>query len=122
MPPHKIVIGQGVSPIKVERAKQLRQEMTPAERLLWQRVRANQIRGLRFRRQQVIDGFIVDFYCHAASLVIELDGAIHQQQAQYDAERDRVLAARGLHVLRFTNEQVLNEIESVLARIIAACG
>jgi very-short-patch-repair endonuclease len=57
----------------------------------WQHLRANQLNGLHFRRQQIIDGFIADFYCHVARLVIEVDGEIHQQQAEYDAERDRVL-------------------------------
>jgi very-short-patch-repair endonuclease len=122
MPAKNIVIGQRVDPTKVERSKELRREMTPAERILWQQLRRNQLNGLHFRRQQIIDGFIADFYCHAAGLVIELDGGIHQQQADYDAERDRVLTARGLHVMRFKNEEVLRDLQSVLARIQVACG
>jgi very-short-patch-repair endonuclease len=110
-----------VTRAKIERAKELRRNMTEAERILWQHLRANRLGGRHFRRQQIIDGFIVDFYCHAAALVVEVDGAIHQQQAAADAERDRVLSARGLRVLRFSNEAVLEDTSRVLAEILAAC-
>src|SRR5215207_3725346 len=95
-PAQAIVVGQRVAREKVERAKALRREMTPAERRLWQQLRDHRLAGLRFRRQQVVNGFIVDFYCHAAALVVEVDGSVHSEQAEYDAERDRILAARGL--------------------------
>src|SRR5438270_611728 len=87
-PVPNIVIGQRVDPAKVLRSKELRRQMTPAERSLWNCLRANRLGGLQFRRQQVIDGFIVDFYCHAAAVVVEADGPVHEQQAEYDAERD----------------------------------
>ncbi|MDP2937349.1 MAG: DUF559 domain-containing protein [Dehalococcoidia bacterium] len=112
-----IVIGQKVDNVKVQRAKELRHQMTDAEKTLWQYLRANRFNELHFRRQQIIDGFIVDFYCHAASLVIEVDGEIHQQQAAQDAERDLVLARRGLKVLRIRNEDVEENIAAVLAKI-----
>jgi very-short-patch-repair endonuclease len=118
---HNIVIGQKVTRIKIQRAKELRRQMTQEEKILWQHLRANQLNGLHFRRQQIIDGFIADFYCHAARLVIEVDGEIHQQQAEYDAERDRVLSARGLRLLRIKNEGVRQNLDSVLARIAKAC-
>ncbi len=121
MPTRNIVIGQRVDALKIQRAKELRRGMTPAESLLWQRVRANRLNGFHFRRQQVIDGFIVDFYCHAAGLVVELDGGIHERQGDYDAQRDRVLAARGLRVLRFENRECAENLEGVLERILAAC-
>jgi very-short-patch-repair endonuclease len=118
---HNIVIGQKVTPIKIQRAKELRRQMTQEEKILWQHLRANQLNGLHFRRQQIIDGFIADFYCHAARLVIEVDGEIHQQQAEYDAERDRLLSARGLRLLRIKNEEVRQNLDSVLARIAKGC-
>jgi very-short-patch-repair endonuclease len=68
-----IIPGQTVTKEKLERSRQLRREMTPAEKILWQELRGNKL-GVHFRRQQVIAGFIVDFYCHKAGLVIELDG------------------------------------------------
>ncbi len=116
-----IVIGQKVTSVKVERAKELRSQMTQEEKIIWQHLRANKLNGLHFRRQQIIDGFIADFYCHAARLVIEVDGEIHQQQAEYDAERDRVLLARGLRLLRIKNEEVRQNLDSVLMRIATGC-
>ncbi len=116
-----LIRGQRVSAVKVERARELRRDMTPAEKLLWERLRGGQLNGLRWRRQQVIDGFIVDFYCHAARLVVELDGAVHNNQVEYDAARDATLAARNLLTLRFTNTEVETAISSVLARIRSKC-
>ncbi len=102
---------------KVELAKRLRRNMTDEEAALWQRLRTNQV-GLHFRRQQIIDGFIVDFYCLAAALVVEVDGEIHAGQRTYDRERDRALAERGLDVLRIPNGDVRQDIDAVLARIV----
>ena len=122
LPAYKVAVGQRVEPAKVEAAKRLRREMTPAERVLWQHLRANRLHGLHFRRQQAIDGFIVDFYCHSAGLVVEVDGDAHDDQALYDQERTEILAARGLHVLRVRNEEVLGDIVSVLGTVLEACG
>ncbi|NER25399.1 MAG: DUF559 domain-containing protein [Symploca sp. SIO1C2] len=116
-----IVIGQKVTSTKVQRAKELRHQMTQEEKILWQHLRANRLNRLHFRRQQIIDGFIVDFYCHAARLVIEVDGEIHQQQVEYDAERDRILSARGLRLLRIRNEEVRQNLDKILAIISTAC-
>jgi very-short-patch-repair endonuclease len=122
MPPiRNIVRGQSVTEEKVNRSKQLRREMTPAETVLWKCLRRNNLEGHHFRRQQVIEGFIADFYCHAAALVVEIDGGVHEQQADGDVERDRVLAHRGFRVLRFTNEEVWSKLIEVLARIVTAC-
>ncbi|HMA36856.1 MAG TPA: DUF559 domain-containing protein [Chloroflexia bacterium] len=122
MPARNIVVGQVVAPVKVQRSRELRQQMTGEERILWQYLRADRLAGLAFRRQQVIDGFIADFYCHAAGLIVEVDGLLHRQQADYDAERDQILAARGLRVLRIANEEVRQNLADVLARIVTACG
>ncbi|MEI1375060.1 DUF559 domain-containing protein [Nostoc sp. UHCC 0926] len=96
--------------------------MTLEEKILWQHLRANRLNGLHFRRQQIINGFIADFYCHATRLVIEVDGKIHEQQVEYDAERDKVLSARGLRLLRIKNEEVRHELDEVLMRISTACS
>ena len=116
-----IVIGQKIEPVKLERAKEMRRQMTSAEKILWEHLRANRLHGLHFRRQQIIDGFIVDFYCHTASLVIEVDGKIHEQQIEYDLERDKILSARGLHLLRFKNEEITEKIDQVLMQIYQIC-
>ena len=117
MKPRNIIIGQKVSPEKIKRAKELRQNMTPAEKILWQHLRAKRFNNLKFRRQQIIEGFIVDFYCHSLGLVIEIDGKIHEKQIEYDRDRDKILSTKDLHILRFTNEQVIESIDSVLNTI-----
>ena len=70
-----------------------------------------------FRRQQIIDGFIVDFFCHKAGLIIEVDGPIHDSQHDMDEERETLFLNRGLKIIRFTNDQVMNEMPSVLKDI-----
>lgn len=122
MPVRNIVRGQRVDEAKVQRARELRRHMTPAERTLWQALRRRQLNGLHFRRQQVISGFIADFYCHGKGLVIEVDGEAHAGQEHYDAERGQVLASLGLRELRFTNDEVVNNLGEVLRRIEDACG
>ena len=117
-----IVIGYKADLVKVQRAKELCQQMTPEEKIIWQHLRGNRLNGFHFCRQQIINGFIADFYCHATALVIEVDGKIHEQQAEYDAERDKVLSARGLRLLRIKNEEVRHELDKVLMRISTACS
>jgi len=115
-----IVTGQRISSDKLEQARMFRRGLTRAEQMLWQRLRANRLNGLHFRRQQIIDGFIVDFYCHAAALVVEVDGPVHVSRTVADRERDQILSGRGLTVLHVTNDDVEHDIESVLQRIITA--
>ena len=114
-------LGRLVSPEKLEASRRLRQASTRAERILWQSLRGNRLDGWHFKRQEVISGFIVDFYCHRAALVVELDGSVHLHQREYDAERDQLLEARGLRILRFTNDAVEQGSASVLQQIAAAC-
>ena len=111
-----VVTGQRVSREKMQRARELRQAMTPAEAALWEHIRLDKL-GVHFRRQQIIDGFIVDFYCHASKLVIEVDGPIHDRQHEYDAERDAIIARWGLRVLRVTNGDIEHNLESVVQKI-----
>lgn len=103
-------------------SRQLRSNMTDVEQRLWYYVRRKQIRGVQFYRQKPLLTFIVDFYCPAAKLVIELDGSQHfeAEQITKDQDRDKALAALGLQVLRFDNQQVLTETEAVLQVIAAA--
>ena len=116
MPIKNIVTNQKVSKEKLQRAKELRRNMTPAEKTLWNELRANKL-GVHFRRQQVIEGFIVDFYCHKASLVIEVDGDIHDLQREEDARREKALSALGLRVIRFRNDEVARDLSGVVERI-----
>ena len=102
-----------LSPKKLQRAKELRRDLTPAEKILWQELRANKL-GVHFRGQQVILGFIVDFYCHEAALVIEVDGDIHDLQQEEDARREKVLSEMGLRIVRFRNDEVIRNTRSQL--------
>jgi very-short-patch-repair endonuclease len=119
MPVKNIIPGQRVTKAKLERAKELRREMTPAEKLLWQEVRAKKL-GVRFRRQQVIQGFIVDFYCHRAGLVVEVDRDIHDLQKEEDEPREKVLSALGLRIVRFRNDEITKNLSTVVEKIKAA--
>ncbi|MBH8565625.1 endonuclease domain-containing protein [Nostoc sp. CENA67] len=92
----------------------MRCEPTPAEKLLWEKLRHKQVLGFKFRRQQTIDRFIVDFYCHEARLVVEVDGEIHNYTQAEDAIRQEFLQSLGLEVVRFRNEDVLERMEGVL--------
>ena len=103
--------------VLLQKAKELRQKQTPAEQMLWQCLRANQLHGAKFRRQHNIGQYIVDFYCHAAKLVIELDGGIHESQKDRDSDRDTYLKANGLQVLRFQNEEITQNLPQVLQTI-----
>ena len=105
-----------------QRAKELRWEMTPAETVLWERLQNKRLYGLKFRRQHPLHHFILDFYCHRHQLVVEVDGGIHCQQKEHDAARTEWLTQHGFMVIRFTNDQVFNNIEAVLSQIAAACG
>ena len=107
-------------------ARTLRVGMTDAEQKLWFYLRRKQVRGLQFYRQKPLLNFIVDFYCPAAKLVIELDGSQHAEldHQQKDLRGDNLLKELGLLVLRFDNKQVLMEVDSVLAVIndvVTAC-
>ena len=107
------------SPDKTERARALRRAMTPAERALWRVLRGKAL-GLRVRPQHVIRGWIVDFYCFSARLVIEVDGDVHDMQQPEDERRTHALHLEGLQVLRVRNEEVLSEVADVVARIVQA--
>jgi len=99
----------------LENARQLRSSMTDAEKLFWSRVRNRQFENLKFKRQQPVPPYIVDFFCEERRLVIEIDGGQHSKDA--DAKRDVFLSARGLTVLHYWNNDVLKNIESVLSDI-----
>ncbi len=106
-------------PKRFENARFLKKVQTEAEAVLWERLRGRKLSGFKFRRQHPVDNYIVDFYCHESRLVIEVDGKIHEQNdnPDYDKNRTQDLIALGLMVIRFTNEQVLQDIDLVLEEI-----
>jgi very-short-patch-repair endonuclease len=97
------------------RARQLRREQTPAEAILWSHIRNRQLDGFKFRRQHMINRFIVDFCCAEQRLIVEIDGSAHDQQGEYDQARTEALQAAGYRVIRYSNNQVARHIEAVLA-------
>ncbi len=118
----RITRHQNVSPAKLELAKQMRKAMTPEERVLWRALRNNGLEGFHFRRQQVIAGFIVDFYCAPARLAVEVDGASHLRQQRHDSERDRALSELGIQTLRLSNSLVAEDLAAALSRIAQAAN
>jgi very-short-patch-repair endonuclease len=102
------------------KARLLRRSSTDAERKLWRILRNREALGLKFRRQQPLGQYIVDFVCFERRLVIELDGGQHLEQAAYDAERDEWLESQGFRVMRFWDNQVLGEVEAVKEAIFQA--
>jgi very-short-patch-repair endonuclease len=103
--------------LEKERSRQLRKNMTDAEQALWARLRRRQMQGCKFRRQHPLGRYIVDFVCLERKLIVEVDGGQHQEQAGYDDERSQWLEERGYRVLRFWNNQVLSQPDSVLQAI-----
>lgn len=108
--------------ISIERARQMRREPTYPETLLWRRLRANQLCGLHFRRQHPIGPYIVDYYCGAAKLAVELDGESHEGRETYDQTRAKFLQAAGVRVVRFSDDDVIRNPEGVLHVIACECG
>jgi very-short-patch-repair endonuclease len=100
------------------RAKALRNEMTPPEKILWSVLRHNQVAGLPFRSQHAIGPYIADFYCRNARLVVEVDGSIHQgDQRTHDHKRDLWMQSRGIKVMRIQARSVFSELDVVLRTI-----
>jgi very-short-patch-repair endonuclease len=111
---HKEAIGK-----LYQYGRELRQESTEAEKLLWEELRNRKFNSLKFRRQHPLDKFIVDFYCNEKKIVLELDGGVHNEKInkEYDEARTAMLAGLNIIVLRFKNEEVINDMQGVLKKI-----
>jgi very-short-patch-repair endonuclease len=113
----------GAKPHIFEKAKALRKNMTNSELKLWEHLKGKKVMGLRFRSQHPIDIFIADFYCHPMKLVIEVDGGIHKsiERREYDIGREAELDDWGIKVIRFSNEEIENNITQVIKEIEKTC-
>jgi very-short-patch-repair endonuclease len=102
------------------KAHDLRHPMTDAEKLLWDKIRNRKLQGLKFRRQHPIHYYIADFYCHEKRLIVEVDGRIHLDKAvrEHDEHRTAELDRLGIKVIRFTNDQIFEQLEHVLKEIV----
>ena len=118
-PNHDDGMWKGAPSDSFSKAQFLRRNETIAEKLLWEKLRNNQLEGLKFRRQHPVNIYIADFYCHKFKLIIELDGDYHDQeeQKQKDEVRTEVLRLNGLKIIRFKNEEVEQDINQVLTTI-----
>jgi very-short-patch-repair endonuclease len=114
----------GAKPAIFKLAKELRKTETEAEQILWSKLNKNQVFGLQFRRQHPINIFIADFYCVRIKLLIEVDGNIHEirEYQEHDQGRSEILNSFGIIVIRFRNEQIIEEIDSTLEQIKAVAG
>ena len=99
------------------KARDLRKNQTDAEQRIWNHLRLRQMGGYKFRRQQPIGKYIVDFVCLEKRLIIEVDGGQHDDQGLYDAKRDSWLSSQGFHILRFWNNEIFNELDAVKEKI-----
>ena len=110
------------NPLRTTRNRELRQRQTKAESLIWTVLRARRLAGLKFRRQHAIGPYIVDFACIEKDVVIELDGGYHEHQYEKDRVRQAYLESEGWQVLRFSNEDVLSDVEAVAISIARQIG
>lgn len=103
----------------VGKARQLRKNMTKAEIILWSRLRSKKLDGYKFRRQQPIFDYVVDFFCNELKLIIEVDGEIHalNEKREYDIKRDKILNIDGFHIIRLSNLEIETEINSAISKI-----
>jgi very-short-patch-repair endonuclease len=110
----------GANPATMRAAARLRKNLTLCEYLLWKKLRDRKIFNTKFRKQHPVNNFIVDFYCHEYKLVIEVDGDYHndEDQIQYDLDRTSDLINFGLKVIRFTNFEIINDIDHVIEEIL----
>jgi very-short-patch-repair endonuclease len=121
---HPVTMFYGASPLIMKRARELRSRMTETEKILWDVVRENTIQGLKFRRQHPLNNYIADFYCHKIKLVVEIDGLVHftETAKEYDEYRTNVMNSLGIEVLRFTNEEICNDLSNVINAIESKCS
>ena len=101
----------------LERAKELRKKMTLSEKHLWKYIRNKKLNNIKFDRQVVVDNFIIDFYSRDIKLAIEIDGCSHNDKQEYDEERQAILESKGIRFIRFSNNEVLFNLEFVLTSI-----
>ncbi len=98
-------------------AQALRRNLTPAEKIMWQLLRDRRFKDFKFRRDHPVDRFLVDFCCPKAALIIEVDGPVHDHQKEEDQKRQEYLTEMGYHVIRFTNDQVIQHLDDVLTEV-----
>jgi very-short-patch-repair endonuclease len=107
-----------MSYIKKIFSRNLRHESTPEEIKVWNVLRNRKFFKYKFRRQHVIEGFVVDFYCHELRIALEIDGKIHEKQKEYDELRQKIIEERGINFVRVTNKEINTDIQILLSKTI----
>ena len=115
---NRLIVDREIKLKALEAAKTFRKNPTPSEAILWQALRGKKLNGIKFRRQQPIGPYIVDFYAARLHLVVEVDGSVHDQQYEADVYRQTILESLGLQFLRFSAKQVEQDVKSVLSTIL----
>jgi len=98
-------------------SRELRKNSTCEQKLVWEKLKNRQYKNLKFRRQHVLQGFVVDFYCHELKLILEIDGKIHEKQKEYDYLRQILIEEKGIRFIRVTNEETNTDINVLFHRI-----
>jgi very-short-patch-repair endonuclease len=109
-----------MNPIKKIYARQLRRDETDTEKTMWKLLRDRRFFGFKFRRQHVIAGFISDFYCHKVKLIVEIDGWVHNKRKDYDNARDMILKLKGYSIIRFSTDDVVENLSGVCRKLESA--
>lgn len=104
----------------IKLAQEMRKDLTPCEQILWNKLKEKRLNGCKFRRQHPINRYILDFYCHEHKLAIEVDGNVHRCKYDEDEFRDQYLRSIGIKTLRITNDEILQNIDAVILKIITA--
>jgi len=102
--------------IKKRFARTLRKQQTRAEKIVWELIRDRKLMGLKFRRQHVVEGFVLDFYCHELRLGIEVDGSVHLKQKDYDELRQEVIESEGVRIVRIKNKDIIGDAKKAVLR------
>lgn len=106
-----------MKPIKKQFARQLRKSQTDTEKIMWKLLRDRRFQGIKFRRQHVVKGFVADFCCHTLKFIIEIDGWVHDKQKDYDKVRENILRSKGYTIIRFKNDEVVENLSKVCERL-----
>ena len=107
--------------IKRNFARILRKDQTKAEKIIWELLRNRKFMDLKFRRQHVIEGFVLDFYCHELRLGLEIDGSVHLKKKEYDALRQNIIESEGITIIRIANNEITKDKKSILVKLKKSC-
>jgi len=116
------VATESVKEIKKVFARQLRKDQTKAEKIVWEQIRNRRFKGLKFRRQHVIEGFVLDFYCPEIKFGIEVDGGIHRKRKDYDKLRQQVIESEDITMIRITNKELKERNRSIIDKLKETIG